>query len=292
MTAEAPGIGGRRRHGQYDTIRPIGDEVAGDRGEAMKAAVVGKRILQGLGLLCFVACLAPFLLVSLAHFLWYRCSRESLYSCTVYAMPLLYELHNRLFTFPAWEANFQHLPDLPGHTLHLACGTGFGAGVIETKSTSTTHLDINFRFVRYARRCRRLHRTVVADAGRLPFGDGCFDTVVIPVAFHHMADHSALLLESSRVLKPGGRICIFEPVSLKERPCKRMNSFHDGLIWIFDRRGILDRTAPLLQRNGLELQQVACFRSLSLQNFNPVYPMTDLLMTLGRRMEPVKGIVS
>ncbi len=48
-------------------------------------------------------------------------------------------------------------------------------------------------------------------AERLPFGDGCFDRVLVVDAFHHFSDQGKALGELVRVLNPGGRLVIEEP---------------------------------------------------------------------------------
>ncbi|MFC5910149.1 class I SAM-dependent methyltransferase [Streptacidiphilus monticola] len=47
-------------------------------------------------------------------------------------------------------------------------------------------------------------RAVLADAGRLPFRDGCFDAVSCVWLLHLVPDSSPLLREFARVLRPGG----------------------------------------------------------------------------------------
>lgn len=241
------------------------------------------RSIQALGLLLYLVLLSPFLLVALLHFVLTGARRESLYARAVYRVPLLYEIHNRIFTFPIWEDNFRSLPPLPGRTLHLACGTGFGAGVIETRASETVHLDIQASFLRFGKRLNRMRRVVAGDAYRLPFRAASFDRIVVPVAFHHLLDHRALFAEAKRVMREGGRLLIFDPVSLRPRRSRVMNSFHDGPIWIFDRQGILDSTGPLLEANGLELRNVHAFRPISLQNYNVVYPMMDMILEVAGR---------
>ncbi len=45
---------------------------------------------------------------------------------------------------------------------------------------------------------------VVADAERLPFGDGTFDAVTCRIAAHHFPDPRTFVKEVARVLQPGG----------------------------------------------------------------------------------------
>jgi SAM-dependent methyltransferase len=52
---------------------------------------------------------------------------------------------------------------------------------------------------------------VVADAHRLPFGDGFFAGVVMLDVLHHLERPIEFLREASRVIRPGGRIAMIEP---------------------------------------------------------------------------------
>ncbi|GIJ70975.1 hypothetical protein Voc01_058920 [Virgisporangium ochraceum] len=61
--------------------------------------------------------------------------------------------------------------------------------------------------------CRRLRAVsgalvVRADAGRLPFADGGFGTVVANHMLYHVDDPDAVLRELARVLRPGGRLAV------------------------------------------------------------------------------------
>ena len=51
------------------------------------------------------------------------------------------------------------------------------------------------------------------DAEKMPFEDNFFDAIFISGSLHHIEDGQAAFNESVRVLKPNGRICIFEPNS-------------------------------------------------------------------------------
>ncbi|MGH0034469.1 MAG: class I SAM-dependent methyltransferase [Myxococcota bacterium] len=52
-----------------------------------------------------------------------------------------------------------------------------------------------------------------ADGEALPFRDGSVSSVIYDGALHHLIDFRAALRTAHRILEPGGRILIFEPVS-------------------------------------------------------------------------------
>ena len=49
------------------------------------------------------------------------------------------------------------------------------------------------------------------NAEKMPFEDGSFDIVFIAGSLHHIEDRQAAYNECVRVIKPNGKICIFEP---------------------------------------------------------------------------------
>jgi arsenite methyltransferase len=54
---------------------------------------------------------------------------------------------------------------------------------------------------------------VGGEATRLPFPDRSFDVIVARSVLIYVADKPAAVAEMSRVLRPGGRISIFEPIN-------------------------------------------------------------------------------
>ena len=54
-------------------------------------------------------------------------------------------------------------------------------------------------------------RFVCADAGRLPFADGAFATVLIRDLLHHLPEPRATVAEACRVLRAGGSFVLVEP---------------------------------------------------------------------------------
>jgi ubiquinone/menaquinone biosynthesis C-methylase UbiE len=102
-----------------------------------------------------------------------------------------------------------------GRVLEVAIGTGrnlpyYPAGV------ALTAVDLSPGMLAQARRrAAALGREVdlrVADAERLPFADGSFDTVVCTLAVCSIADRAGALREMYRVLRADGRIVLVDHV--------------------------------------------------------------------------------
>jgi SAM-dependent methyltransferase len=84
-----------------------------------------------------------------------------------------------------------------GRTLEVGGGSGnlkaYRADIISIDIQQTPWLD------------------VVADAHRLPFADGSFDNIVMFDVLHHLESPHIFFQETSRILRPGGRLIAMEP---------------------------------------------------------------------------------
>ena len=89
------------------------------------------------------------------------------------------------------------VPNAAGPILELGSGGGFfaevHAGVIRSDILPIGNLDVQL------------------DAGRLPFGDGTLQTIVMTNVFHHIPDGAGFLAEVVRCLKPNGQLTMIEP---------------------------------------------------------------------------------
>jgi ubiquinone/menaquinone biosynthesis C-methylase UbiE len=227
---------------------------------------------------------APVLALLLAHFLALSHlfpKRESLYARAVFGRyPQLYELHWLVCNLPIWEETFRSVPRLAGRVLQVGCGSGIGSRIIHNQGNEIVGLDNNLPFLRYGRVKGRIGRALCADACAMAVASSSFDAVLVPVALHHIADHDGLFAECHRVLNPGGRLLIFEPVSLKARRLRRWNTFHDGIIWSFDVGSIRKRITELAHRHRFHVTSTRFFRTRNLQNYNGFYNMTDIVVEL------------
>ncbi|WP_157930465.1 class I SAM-dependent methyltransferase [Glycomyces xiaoerkulensis] len=97
----------------------------------------------------------------------------------------------------------------------LDVGTGPGVLLAELARARPdlrlTGIDLSADMVAEAGRDLGGRATVLtADVGALPFGEGSFDVVVSSYSSHHWDDPAAGAAEIARVLRPGGRLLVYD----------------------------------------------------------------------------------
>ncbi|MBP2329729.1 ubiquinone/menaquinone biosynthesis C-methylase UbiE [Kibdelosporangium banguiense] len=110
-----------------------------------------------------------------------------------------------------------------GRTLEVGVGTGLNLSRYPA-DVRLTAIDLSPEMLAVARkRAAALGRDVrleEADAQRLPFEDGSFDTVTSTLALCAVPDERLVVAEMYRVLKPGGRLVLLDHVRPSSPPLR------------------------------------------------------------------------
>jgi SAM-dependent methyltransferase len=95
--------------------------------------------------------------------------------------------------------------------LDIGCNTGEMLAVMgEVYGTRGVGVDFSRTAVRNAAACNQGENVFFsADALRLPFSDATFDLALSYGVIEHVSDHTRMVSEMVRVLKPGGRLLVY-----------------------------------------------------------------------------------
>jgi SAM-dependent methyltransferase len=111
-----------------------------------------------------------------------------------------------------WHARMLSLmPKDAVRVLDLGCGTGFFLAELEQRRPGAVGLDISHAMLLVSEQYVPGARLVTADAEKLPFKDGSFDTVFCKGSLHHTRDHIRFLENCRRALSRDGVLIMSEP---------------------------------------------------------------------------------
>ncbi len=126
---------------------------------------------------------------------------------------------------------------LPDQTARRTC-LDIGAGIAPYEAVLRTEMHVNNYIALDIAPSDRT--TVVADCGRLPFGDGALDLIVSFDVIQHVPDANLMLNEANRVLKLGHHLLLTYPFLYPE--CDAQDF----------RRWTIDGMREMLRANGFE----------------------------------------
>ncbi|MCJ2011838.1 class I SAM-dependent methyltransferase [Methylobacterium sp. J-076] len=97
--------------------------------------------------------------------------------------------------------------------LDIGCGTGALARPLAEAGAAVTGIDPGEKALAKARHAVPGARFEEASGEALPFPDGSFDGAVMLNSLHHVPDPARALVEAARVLRPGCRLVVVEPLA-------------------------------------------------------------------------------
>ncbi|MFH2002245.1 MAG: class I SAM-dependent methyltransferase, partial [Planctomycetota bacterium] len=161
--------------------------------------------------------------------------------------------------------------------LDLGCGTGVMIDTLAKQFKRIIGLDASWEMMSAIDRSPRFERTqpirlVLGDMQALPFQDQCIERVVCRSILHHTESEAEALQEVFRVLKPGGRLVLAEPMN--DNPLLRLARWivkHGrsyGKIHTIDKAYVTSFLRKELQKAGLVIDKEVRYGFLA-------YPLCD-----------------
>ncbi len=113
--------------------------------------------------------------------------------------------------------------------LDIACGTGYGVGMLQKKASFVVGVDIDADAVNQARNeCSGKAGVLLGNGIGLPFASETFDVITSFETLEHLERRLEFLGELHRVLKSGGWLLLSTPNALYSQPVNGVpaNPFH------------------------------------------------------------------
>lgn len=113
--------------------------------------------------------------------------------------------------------------------LDIACGTGYGIGLMQTKAAFVCGADVDADAAKAAKsECAENSGALLASGAAIPFADASFDVVTSFETLEHLHERRAFLRELHRVLRSDGILLLSTPNANYSQPIdgKPANPFH------------------------------------------------------------------
>ena len=125
---------------------------------------------------------------------------------------------------------FYALPFVEGKAvLDIACGTGYGVGLLGSKASFVAGVDIDIDAVISAKsECGENAAAILGNGLGLPFADNTFGVITSFETLEHLNERTRFLSELRRVLRPGGILFLSTPNAAYTMPVdgRPSNPFH------------------------------------------------------------------
>ena len=134
--------------------------------------------------------------------------------------------------------------------LDLGCGNGVFLAILASRCEKTVGIDISVDMLNdCSKTIERLGianvKLINATSEKIPFPDNEFDVICLVDVIHHVEQLQESVLETHRVLKPGGKLLVFEPN--KYNPVLALLCFLDRNEWGALRLGSMKRYRQLFE---------------------------------------------
>ena len=144
-----------------------------------------------------------------------------------------------------------------GRVLEVGVGTGRNLPCYAA-DVELTGIDLSPAMLARAQaRAEQLGRAVdlrVGDAECLPFADGSFDTVLATLTLCSIPDDVTAVAEMARVLRPGGRLVLFDHVASPSSTVRRTQRLLEPLFLRLAEDHLLREPEDAVRRAGLAVE--------------------------------------
>src|SRR4030095_14399700 len=94
----------------------------------------------------------------------------------------------------------------------IACGTGYGIGLMQTKAAFVVGVDVDVEAALEAvNECAERAAVLLGNGLGMPFEDKSFDLITSFETLEHFHERTAFLAELHRVLRPNGLLLLSTP---------------------------------------------------------------------------------
>lgn len=162
-----------------------------------------------------------------------------------------------------------------GRVLEVAVGTGRNLEYYPDDVT-VTGIELSPGMLAIARdraaRVRPDADLIEGDAGRLPFRDGSFDTVVCWLGLCTIPDPARAIAEMSRVLAPGGQLLLHDHVVSTWPPLRAAQWLAEQVTGRTEGEYFTRRQRPLVEAAGLEILEASRTKAGTIERLRAVKP--------------------
>lgn len=168
--------------------------------------------------------------------------------------------------------------ELDGKILDVGCGTGIISRLYPDKDI--TGVDISEGMLRY-----HPGKCLLGSADDIPFEDASFDAVIGRSILHHLGDPEKAVREILRVLRPGGKLVLWEtnksrPADLVRRKAQPHDRFSETHGSFSDLPGLIRRYFTLRQVRYQGYVAYPLFGFPDIINFERRLPLKPLIFPM------------